>query len=60
MNASKLKMSNSDVPYDPPVRLTAEQKREVERIQKQIREGTMRFATDEEMDALWKKCGLKD
>ena len=39
-------------------RLTPEQVEEVEEIQKQLRDGTMRFATDEEMAALWKKCGL--
>ena len=39
-------------------RLTAEQVREVERIQKRVREGTAQFATDEQMDAFWKKCGL--
>jgi hypothetical protein len=39
-------------------RLTPEQVREVEEIQRQIRDGTAQFATDEEMAALWKKCGL--
>lgn len=39
-------------------RLTPEQVKEVEDIRKQLREGTMQFATDEEMAALWKKCGL--
>ena len=41
-------------------RLTEEQIREVERIQKQVRDGTAKFATDEEMAAFWKKCGLED
>lgn len=39
-------------------RLTAEQVQQVERIQKQVRDGSMQFATDEQMDAFWKKCGL--
>ncbi len=41
-------------------RLTKEQIREVERIQKQVRDGTAKFATDAEMAAFWKKCGLED
>lgn len=39
-------------------RLTPEQVREVERIQKKVRDGTVTFATDEQMAAFWKKCGL--
>jgi len=39
-------------------RLTPEQLKEVADIRKQLRDGTMQFATDEEMAALWKKCGL--
>jgi hypothetical protein len=39
-------------------RLTAEQVQQVERVQKQVRDGSMQFATDEQMDAFWKKCGL--
>ena len=39
-------------------RLTAEQVEEVQRIQKKLRDGTVSFATDEQMDAFWKKCGL--
>jgi hypothetical protein len=41
-------------------RLTPEQVREVERIQKQVRSGTAKFATDEEMAEFWRKCGLED
>ena len=41
-----------------PYRLTAEQIVEVERIQRQVRDGTATFATDEQMAAFWKKCGL--
>jgi hypothetical protein len=39
-------------------RLTPEQVKEVEEIRKQLRDGTIQFASDEEMAALWKKCGL--
>lgn len=39
-------------------RLTPEQVREVAGIRTQLRDGTMPFATDKEMAALWKKCGL--
>ena len=39
-------------------RLTPEQVREVQRIQKKVRDGTAEFATDEQMAAFWKKCGL--
>ena len=41
-------------------RLTPEQVCEVERIQQEVRDGTATFATDEEMAAFWKKCGLED
>lgn len=40
------------------VGLSAEQVAEVERIQRQVRDGTAAFATDEQMAAFWKKCGL--
>ncbi|WP_137043622.1 hypothetical protein [Pseudolabrys sp. FHR47] len=39
-------------------RLSPEQVAEVERIQKEIRAGTAAFATDDQMAAFWKKCGL--
>ena len=39
-------------------RLTDDQAKEVARIQRDVREGRARFATDEEMAALWKSCGL--
>jgi ABC-type histidine transport system ATPase subunit len=42
----------------PLTALTPEQIEEVKRIQQDMREGKTRFATDEEMAALWKKCGL--
>jgi putative addiction module component (TIGR02574 family) len=47
-------IASPDVSY----RLTDEQVEEVKRRQQSLREGTSRFATDEEMQALWKKCGL--
>jgi len=40
------------------LRLSPQQLEEVRRIQQQIRDGSARFATDQEMEALWKKCGL--
>jgi len=40
------------------LRLSPQQLEEVRRIQQQIRHGSARFATDQEMEALWKKCGL--
>ena len=39
-------------------RLTDSQAREVVRIQRDVREGNGALATDEEMAALWKSCGL--
>ena len=39
-------------------RLTDAQAQEVARIQQDIREGRGTFATEEEMAALWKSCGL--
>jgi DNA-binding PadR family transcriptional regulator len=39
-------------------RLTDTQAREVERIRREIREGRAALATDEQMAALWKSCGL--
>lgn len=40
------------------LRLSPDQLAEVKRIRQTIRDGSAQFATDEEMDALWKKCGL--
>lgn len=40
------------------LRLTSEQVAEVERIRRGLRDGSERFATDEEMTAFWKQCGL--
>jgi hypothetical protein len=39
-------------------RLTDAQAEEVVRVQRDIREGKGKFATDEQMAALWKSCGL--
>jgi hypothetical protein len=39
-------------------RLTDAQAQEVARIRRDIREGKGTLATDEEMAALWKSCGL--
>ena len=39
-------------------RLTDAQADEVRRIQRNVREGRGAFATDEQMAALWKTCGL--
>jgi len=41
-----------------PYYLTEEQVEEVKRRRQAFREGTERNATDEELAALWKKCGL--
>jgi hypothetical protein len=38
--------------------LTAEQSADVTRIRDDLREGKSRLAGDEEMETLWKKCGL--
>jgi hypothetical protein len=39
-------------------RLSDAQAREVARIQIEVSEGRAAFATDEQMAALWKSCGL--
>ena len=39
-------------------RLTDAQAQEVARIRREIREGRGAFATEEQMAALWKSCGL--
>jgi gamma-glutamyl phosphate reductase len=43
---------------DGRTRLTAEQVADVARIRDHLRSGRTRLATDEEVDAVWKKCGL--
>ena len=39
-------------------RLNDAQAEEVAHIQLEVREGSVTFATDEQMAALWKSCGL--
>jgi hypothetical protein len=39
-------------------RLTPEQVQEVQRVRQKLRDGTATFASDEQMAAFWKKCGL--
>ena len=41
-----------------PYRLTDDQVAEVERRRADFKAGHERYATDEEVAALWKKCGL--
>jgi hypothetical protein len=41
-----------------PYRLTDEQVAEVERRRADFRSGKEHYATDEELAALWQKCGL--
>jgi hypothetical protein len=41
-----------------PYRLSEEQVEEVQRRRQQFRDGDERSATEEEVAALWKKCGL--
>ena len=50
-----LEMERQDASH---YRLTDAQAQEVTRIQRDIREGRATFATDEQMAALWKSCGL--
>lgn len=50
-----LEMERQDV---SGYRLTDAQAREVAPIQSNVRNGTITFATDEEMAELWKSCGL--
>ena len=40
------------------LRLTEEQVPEVDRRRRELAEGSSRVATEDEMNALWKKCGL--
>jgi hypothetical protein len=42
----------------PDFRLTPEQVEDVKRIQRDLRSGATRLATDAEVAGLWKKCGL--
>jgi hypothetical protein len=40
------------------LRLSPDQVEEVARIQRRLADGTAEFATDEQMAAFWKSCGL--
>jgi len=40
------------------LRLSPEQIEEVGRIQRKVADGSVEFATDEQMAAFWKSCGL--
>ena len=51
-------LSDMEAQDTSPYRLTDEQVEEVRRRRQGFREGTERNATDEELAALWKKCGL--
>jgi hypothetical protein len=42
----------------PRIKLTPEQVADVSRIRNDLRSGRTRLATDEEIAALWKQCGL--
>jgi hypothetical protein len=48
-------IANNDRPY----RLTAIQVEDVRRRQKDLRDGKTQLATDEEVEAVWKRCGLR-
>jgi hypothetical protein len=43
---------------DQHYRLSAEQAEEVKRIRARLQSGETRLATDKEVSALWKKCGV--
>ena len=47
-------IANDDRPY----RLSADQVEEVRRRRKDLRDGKSRYPTDEEFEAVWKRCGL--
>jgi hypothetical protein len=44
--------------HERDYRLSPEQIEDVKRIQRDLRSGATRLATDAEVAALWKKCGL--
>ena len=51
-------LSDMEAQDASPYRLTDEQVAEVERRRADFAGGRERYATEEEMAALWKKCGL--
>ena len=53
-------MNSKPADTSPRYTLTREQVEEVKRRQQALRDGKSRFATDDEMKALWKRCGLEE
>jgi hypothetical protein len=51
-------LSAQNANNDRPYRLTAIQVEEVKRRQQDLRDGKTQLATDEEVEAVWKHCGL--
>lgn len=51
-------VAEAEARYEPAYRLTPEQVAEVREIREGLRNGTERFATDEEMQAVWSEFGL--
>jgi hypothetical protein len=51
-------LSDMEKQDSSPYRLTDEQVKEIERRRAAFTSGSERNATDEEMAAFWKKCGL--
>jgi hypothetical protein len=51
-------LTEMEAQHVSPYHLDQEQVEDVRRRQRDFREGRERYATDEEMAALWKKCGL--
>jgi hypothetical protein len=56
-NAARV-LSEMEAQDRSPYRLNDEQVKEIERRRMDFTSGRERYATDEEMAALWKKCGL--
>jgi hypothetical protein len=54
-NMSEHEIERQDTSF---YRLTEAQAQEVARIQRVVREGKGKFATDEEMTTLWTSCGV--
>jgi hypothetical protein len=52
-------LSDMEAQDASPYHLTNEQVEEIRRRRQGFRDGTERNATDEEVAALWKKCGLR-
>jgi hypothetical protein len=56
-NAARM-LSEMEAQDRSPYRLNEEQVKEIERMRMDFTAGREGYATDEEMAALWKKCGL--